>query len=273
MADTATPIASMPPPPTERITPSDRVMSVDALRGFDMFWILGADALVHALNRMNQRGPTRFLANQLEHAEWEGFHFYDLIFRLFVFLAGVSMLFSLTKLVERQGRNEALKRVFRRSILLFIVALIYSGGFSNPWPDIRLMGVLNRIALCYFFAGVIFCFVPLRGMIGLAAGLLLGYWALLAWVPFPDVRPISSSTQVITKEAGFTNVAQLDFSSTRMMRGSYLQGVNLTDYLDQKYLPGRKYDATYDPEGLLSTLPAVVTCLLGIFAGLLIRNT
>ena len=262
----------MPPPPTERITPSDRVMSVDALRGFDMFWILGADALVHALNRMNQTGPTRFLANQLEHAEWEGFHFYDLIFPLFVFLAGVSMVFSLTKLVERQGRNEALKRVFRRSILLFIVALIYSGGFSNPWPDIRLMGVLNRIALCYFFAGVIFCFVPLRGMIGLAAGLLLGYWALLAWVPFPDVRPISSSTQVITKEAGFTNVAQLDFSSTRMMRGSYLQGVNLTDYLDQKYLPGRKYDGTYDPEGLLSTLPAVVTCLLGIFAGLLIRN-
>ena len=150
--------------------------------------------------------------------------------------------------------------------------LIYSGGFANAWPDIRLMGVLNRIALCYFFGGVIFCFIPLRGMMALAAGLLLGYWALLAWVPFPDVRPVPGGTDVITKETGYTNVAQLNFNSTHMLRGSYIQGVNLTDYLDQKYLPGRKYDGTYDPEGLLSTMPAVVTCLLGIFAGLLLKN-
>lgn len=247
-------------------------MSVDALRGFDMFWILGADSLVYALNRMSQTAPTKLLATQLEHAEWEGFHFYDLIFPLFVFLAGVSMVYSLSRLLERGGRTEALKRVFRRSILLFIMALIYSGGFSTSWPDIRLMGVLNRIALCYFFAGVTFCFVPLRGMMALAAGLLLGYWALLAWVPFPDVRPVPGGTEVITKDAGFTNVAQLNMASTQLLRGSYLQGVNLTDYLDQKYLPGRKYDGTYDPEGLLSTMPAVVTCLLGIFAGLLLRN-
>src|SRR5262249_60007300 len=103
--------------------------------------------------------------------------------------------------------------------------------------------------------------------------LLLGYWALLAWVPFPDVRPVPGGTQVITKETGFTNVAQLDFISTNMLRGTYIQGVNLTDYLDQKYLPGPKYDGTYDPEGFLSTMPAVVTCLLGIFAGLLLRNS
>jgi predicted acyltransferase len=257
---------------TVRPAQTERVMSVDALRGFDMFLILGADSLVYALNRMSQTAPTQFLANQLEHAEWEGFHFYDLIFPLFVFLVGVSMVYSLSKLLERGGRAEALKRVFRRGILLFIIALIYSGGFSNPWPDIRLMGVLNRIALCYLFGGIIFCFVPLRGMIGVAAGLLLGYWALLAWVPFPDVRPIPGGTAVITKEAGFTNVSQLNLASTNMLRGSYIQGVNLTAYLDQKYLPGRKYDGTYDPEGILSTMPAVVTCLLGIFAGLLLKN-
>jgi predicted acyltransferase len=134
------------------------------------------------------------------------------------------------------------------------------------------MGVLNRIALCYFFGGVIFCFIPLRGMVAVAAGLLLGYWALLAWVPFPDIRPVPGGTAVITKEAGFTNVSQLNFASTNMLRGSYLQGVNLANFLDQKYLPGRKYDGTYDPEGILSTMPAVVTCLLGIFAGMLLRN-
>jgi predicted acyltransferase len=249
-----------------------RVMSIDALRGFDMFWILGADSLVNALNRMSQTAPTQLLATQLEHADWEGFHFYDLIFPLFVFLAGVSMVYSLSRLLEHGGRTEALKRVIRRSLLLFIIALIYSGGFSNSWPDIRLMGVLNRIALCYFFAGVIFCFVPPRGMVALAAGLLLGYWAVLAWVPFPDVRPVPGGTQVITKESGFTNVTQLNFTSTQMLRGSYIQGVNLTDYLDQRFLPGRKYDGTYDPEGILSTMPAVVTCLLGIFVGLLLRN-
>jgi predicted acyltransferase len=271
MTDITAPLAAQPT--TSARTPqTKRVMSIDALRGFDMFWILGADSLVYALNRMSQTAPTQFLATQLEHAEWEGFHFYDLIFPLFVFLVGVSMVYSLSRLLESGGRTEALKRVIRRSVLLFIIALIYSGGFTNSWPDIRLMGVLNRIALCYFFAGVIFCFVPPRGMIALAAGLLLGYWAVLALVPFPDVRPVPGGTQVITKESGFTNVAQLNFASTQMLRGSYIQGVNLTDYLDQRFLPGRKYDGTYDPEGILSTMPAVVTCLLGIFAGLLLRN-
>jgi predicted acyltransferase len=272
MAELTTSMAAKPGQ-TGRMPQTERVMSVDALRGFDMFWILGADSLVYSLNRMSQTAPTRFLATQLEHAEWEGFHFYDLIFPLFVFLVGVSMVYSLGKQLERGSRAEALKRVFRRSFLLFIIALIYSGGFSNSWPDIRLMGVLNRIALCYFFGGVIFCFVPLRGMLAIAVGLLLGYWALLAFVSFPDVRPVPGGTQAITKEAGFTNVAQLNFTSTVRLRGSYIQGVNLTDYLDQKYLPGRKYDGTHDPEGILSTMPAVATCLLGIFAGLLLRST
>ena len=137
---------------------SQRLMSVDALRGFDMFWIIGADALVYALHKMSQTEPTKRLADQLEHADWEGFHFYDLIFPLFVFLVGVSLVFSLTKTIQQAGRADALKRVFHRSILLFAVAIFYSGGFTSPWPDIRLMGVLNRIAIAYFFAGLLFCF-------------------------------------------------------------------------------------------------------------------
>ncbi len=247
-----------------------RLMSVDALRGFDMFWIVGADGLVSALNHMSKSAPTEFVAGQLEHAEWQGFHFEDLIFPLFVFLMGVSVVFSLTKIIRQEGRLAAMKRVARRTVLLFAVALIYSGGESSPWPDIRLMGVLNRIALCYFFGSLIFCFFKPRAMIAIAAGLLLGYWALLALVPFPDVRPTPGDA-VITKSQ-YTSVDQLNMASTNMIRGSYIQGVNLTDYLDQKYLPGSKYDGTYDPEGYLSTMPAIVTCLLGIFAGLLLRN-
>src|SRR5438445_9897937 len=137
-------------------TAGQRLMSVDALRGFDMFWIIGADSLVAALNRMSHTPVTSFLASQLEHADWEGFHFYDLIFPLFVFIVGVSLVFSLTKTIEGVGRAEALKRIFRRGILLFLLGIFYSGGFSSPWPDIRLMGVLNRIALAYFFAGLLF---------------------------------------------------------------------------------------------------------------------
>jgi predicted acyltransferase len=253
-------------------TVPQRLMSLDALRGFDMFWILGADSFVYALHELSQTPPTKFLATQLDHAEWEGFRFYDLIFPLFVFMMGVSTVFSLTKIIEREGRAAAVKRVLRRGILLFIVGLIYSGGFTNPWPDMRLMGVLNRIALCYTFGGLLFIAFRTRALVAISAGLLLGYWALLAFVPFPDVRPTPGGTAVITKEAGFKKISQLNMDSTNMLRGSYIQGVNLTDYLDQKYLPGRKYDGTYDPEGILSTMPAIVTALLGIFAGLLIKN-
>ena len=249
-----------------------RLMSLDALRGFDMFWILGADSFVYALHETSKNTVTKFLADQLDHAEWQGFHFYDLIFPLFVFMMGVSTVFSLTKILEREGRAAAVKRVLRRGVLLFAVALIYSGGFTNPWPDMRLMGVLNRIALCYTFGGLLFIFCNRRVMVAVAVALLLGYWALLELVPFPDVRPTPGGDSVITKEAGFTSVSQLNMASTNLLRGSYIQGVNLTDYLDQKYLPGRKYDGTYDPEGYLSTLPAFVTGLLGIFTGLFLRN-
>ncbi len=252
---------------------SVRLMSLDALRGFDMFWIIGGEELFHALDKMSDRGIVRTVAEQLTHEDWEGLRFYDLIFPLFVFIVGVSLVFSLSKSIETAGRTGALKRIFRRSVLLFALALLYSGGFSEDWPEIRLLGVLNRIALCYLFAGVIFCFFRLKGMLAICAALLLGYWALMSFVPFPDVRPKPGSMLTIEKETGFTNVTQLKLTSTNVISGAFIKGVNLANYLDQKYLPGKKWDGTWDPEGLLSTLPAVATCLLGVFAGLLLKNS
>jgi predicted acyltransferase len=253
-------------------TLSNRLTSLDALRGFTMFWILGADSLVYALHEMSSNPATKFIAEQLDHAEWAGFRFYDLIFPMFVFIMGVSTVFSLTKIIEREGRAAAVKRVLIRGVLLFIIGLIYSGGFTNPWPDMRLLGVLNRIAICYTFGGLAFCFLKTRGLVAVAIALLLGYWALLALVPFPDVRPTPGGDTVITREAGFKRNSDLNMASTNMIHGSYVQGVNLANYVDQKYLPGRKYDGTYDPEGLLCTIPALVTGLLGIFAGLFLRK-
>ncbi len=109
----------------------------------------------------------------------------------------------------------------------------------------RLMGVLNRIALAYTFGGLLFIFLRTRVLVAVAVALLLGYWALLEFVPFPDVRPTPGGGAIITKEAGFEKISQLNMASTNLLRGSYIQGVNLTDYLDQKYLPARKYDGTY----------------------------
>ena len=269
-------------------------MSVDALRGFDMFWIIGADSLVYALNKMSQTRPTSFLAEQLEHAEWEGFHFYDLIFPLFIFIAGVSLVFSLTKTIERAGRAEALKRVFRRGILLFLIGIFYSGGFTNPWPDIRLMGVLNRIALAYLLAGLLFCCFKPRALVAIAVGILAGYWALMTFVPVRDIQLTKSNLVRLAQQAGDTETASLFkeernpsavksspawaaaermfYAATNRVTGRFETGLNLANHIDFEYLPGRKYDTFFDPEGYLSTIPAVVTCLLGVFAGFLLRN-
>jgi len=247
-------------------------MSLDALRGFDMFWIIGAGSSIDGLNKATATGITSVLADQLDHVDWEGFHFYDLIFPLFVFIVGVSLVFSLTRTIEESGRGEALKRVFRRSALLFILALIYSEGMNHRWPDIRLLGVLNRIALCYFFAGLIFCFVRVRGMIAICASLLLGYWALMTFVPVRDIHLEKDHLRQLAAQTGVTNTMALFTGTTKTVTGVFDKGMNLANHLDYQYLPGRKYDVYWDPEGLLSTLPAIGTCLLGVFAGLLLRN-
>ena len=246
-------------------------MSLDALRGFDMFWIMGADSLVYALHQLSRTGPTSFLAYELDHSDWAGFRFYDLIFPLFVFMAGAALAFSLGKTIAAAGRAQALKRIFIRSLLLYALGIFYYGGFARAWPDIRLMGVLQRIALAYFFAGLFFCFFRPRVLAAICAGLLVGYWALMNFVSFPDVRP-TPQTEIIARETGFTNVTQLNLASTNYIRGTFIKGVNLCNYVDQKYLPGFKWDGTWDPEGILSTIPAVGTCLLGVLAGLLVKD-
>jgi len=253
---------------------SQRLMSLDALRGFDMFWIMGGDGLAAALGKLGSDPVTQTVATQLEHVEWAGFHFYDLIFPLFVFIVGVSLVFSLSRAIEQEGRGGALKRVFVRFALMFAVALFYSGGFTSAWPDIRLLGVLNRIALCYLGAALIFCFFrqSWRGIATIAAGLLAGYWALMTFVSFPDLRPVNTAGELVSEKMTATSTAQLNWDSTNTVKGIFEPGLNFAHYIDQKYLPGKKWDKTWDPEGLLSTLPAIASCLLGVLAGLLLKS-
>lgn len=236
------------PPPATTATnipaaASSRLMSLDALRGFDMLWIIGADSLVNALKAMNSNPLINFLAAQLTHKDWEGFAFEDLIFPLFVFMAGVSLVFSLDKAIATEGPLAAVKRVLRRGLLLYALGVIYYGGFTNEWERIRWVGVLHRIAIASCFAGLIYCCFRLRGMIIICAGILIGYWAMMTFIPVPGHGA-----------------------------GNFAEGANLANYIDSEYLPGRRWDGKWDPEGLLSNIPAIATCLLGIFAGLLLKS-
>ena len=223
---------------------SPRLMSLDALRGFDMFWIVGADALVEGLRKLSDGPVIQGVANQLEHVAWTGFHFEDLIFPMFVFIVGVSLVFSLTRTIEQEGRKAAVTRILSRSLLLYLLGVFSYGGFGTPFHEIRLLGVLQRIALAYMFAGLIFCFFQTRGRIIWCVSLLIGYWLLLTFVPVPGGTA-----------------------------GNFAEGQNLTNWLDQHYLPLRKWDGDHDPEGLLSTLPAIASCLLGVFVGVFLRDT
>jgi predicted acyltransferase len=224
-------------------TKQERLMSLDVLRGFDMFWIVGADALVQGLRKLGGNWLIDGIAKQLEHVEWAGFHFEDLIFPMFVFIVGVSLVFSLNKTIEQKGKAGAAVRIVRRAVFMYLLGIFYYGGFSGAFHDIRLLGVLQRIALSYLFTGLLYTFAGLRGRLLACATLLIAYWALLTFVPVPGVGA-----------------------------GHFAAGQNLTNWIDKQYLPLRRWDGDYDPEGLLSTLPAIASCLLGSFAGTLLKK-
>lgn len=227
-----------------------RIGSIDTLRGMNMFLLFGVNGAAAALAQMTSgKGPVvsgvgGFLGSQFVHVPWQGLHFYDLIFPLFIFVTGLSIVLSLPRLIEREGEAKAHWRVARRSLLLFVLGLIASGGISQGWPDVRLLGVLQRIAICYFFTSVLFLNFNLRGMIAAFIALLVGYWAIMTFVPVPGIGA-----------------------------GSFAADTNLANWVDRNYLPGKLYDYTRDPEGMLSTLPAIGTCLLGVFAGLFMRDS
>lgn len=240
-----------------------------------MFWILGADAVLQTLGRMADVAPLRLLAGQFEHKAWAGFAFYDLIFPLFVFIVGASVVFSLSRLVAREGRAGAVKRVLLRGALLFALGLFYSGGVTNAWPDLRVLGVLQRIALAYTATGLLFCCLKPRALAGVTAALLVGYWALLTFVPIRDFQLDRTAfpARFGTERPAPAQIEAAFLATTERVTAKYEPGLNLTNHLDYLHLGGRKYDTYYDPEGLLSTLPAIATCLLGVFAGLLLRRT
>jgi predicted acyltransferase len=232
---------------------SQRLVSLDALRGFDMFWIVGGDKFVKALMKWGDWSFAPVVVEQLEHVTWEGFRFYDMIFPLFIFMAGVAMPFSLGKQRERGVPLSTLYgRVFRRMVFLFALGLMCNGILQ--WdPPIRVMGVLQRIAISTGCAGFIYLLVRVRGQVIVTTAILLGYWAFLALVPVPGGSA-----------------------------GDYTMNGNWSAYLDRLVLrdgltfKGVSYSKLYygqgDNEGLLSTIPAIATALLGVLCGEWLRS-
>ncbi|MBI5095221.1 MAG: DUF5009 domain-containing protein [Candidatus Hydrogenedentes bacterium] len=206
-----------------------------------MFWIMGADEFVESLGKANHVGIVGFLRYELEHSEWEGFRFYDLIFPLFLFMVGISTVLSVGKLLEREGKWTAHKRILRRFALLWIWAFILDGGFAQA--QVSFAGVLQRISYCYLITSLLYCHLRLRGLVTVCLVILAGYWALLSFVPVPDI-------------------GQPTFEMHK----------NWSNYLDKHYLPGNREARGWRNEGMLSTLPAICTCLLGVFAGLFLND-
>ncbi|MBN2411352.1 DUF5009 domain-containing protein [candidate division KSB1 bacterium] len=225
--------------------PSGRVLSIDALRGFDMFWIIGGDVFFKSVFRLFNRPFADALVEQLDHSAWHGFTFYDLIFPLFLFIVGLSMPFAIGRRKEKgHTKKEIFGHIIKRALTLLVLGLIYNGLFDLDFAHYRYTGVLHRIAICYFIAAVITLNVGIK-MLGVIAGsILLVYWGIMMLIPVPGF-----GAGVLTPEG------------------------NLAGYLDRLLLPGSFCCYGFgDNEGILSTLPSVATTLLGVITGCWLRS-
>ena len=220
-------------------------MSLDALRGFDMMFIMGLAALLSNICALFPGGSDCWLATEMTHVQWEGFRHHDTIFPLFLFLAGVSYPFSYSKQLERGfGRGRVYGKIFYRGLMLFFIGLLYNGLLKFDLPNLRWGGVLQHIGLAWMFAALLFVNFRVVTRACIAVVLLVGYWLLVKFVPAPDMP------------AG---------TDPYSMEGC------IVGFVDRVCLPGRLYQGTFDPEGILSLIPAVVTAMLGMFTGEFLR--
>jgi predicted acyltransferase len=223
-----------------------RIQSLDALRGFDMFWIIGGGELFQALARCFPNKGLQVLAGQMEHVPWAGFHFYDLIFPLFMFISGATIPIAIhSKLEGGVQRKDYIARIARRMVILVALGIIFNGTLRDGFGNARYASVLGQIGIAYFIASMILIHTySFRARLLWLAGILAGYAAVQLWVPVPGY-----GAGVLTPE-GCINT-----------------------FIDRNFLPGRMGQGTFDALGLMCILSASAVTLMGSFAGgILIKN-
>ncbi|MFN8347241.1 MAG: DUF5009 domain-containing protein [Spirosomataceae bacterium] len=228
------------------LTPG-RLASLDALRGFDMLMISGGGAFVYLM-----RGKTDWvwldaIANQFEHPDWNGFTFYDFIFPLFLFLAGVSLTFSLRSgLAKGVSKAELAKKVAKRMVILFFFGILDKNApvdFFDP-AHIRYGTVLGRIGIATFLVALLYMNLTWKQMLSVAISILVLYFVALMLIPAP----------------GFS-AGDLTFEG------------NLVGWLDRNFMPGRLKQTTYDELAMTTQLSATCLTIFGCLAGDLLQNS
>lgn len=224
----------------------DRLISLDTFRGADMLFIMGFAALVERFcNWIGMKGC--WLAQQMRHVEWEGIVQHDTIFPTFLFIAGISWPFSYASQVAKgASTTKIVLRIFKRGFLLFLLGLVYSGLFKFQFAHLRIPGVLQFIGLSWMFSALLYVFVRKVGVrIAIAAGLLIGYWSLLAFNMAPNAP------------AG---------------KGPFSLEGNIVYWIDRTILHGHTLSKMGDPESIISVLSGTCTAMFGVFAGEIVRS-
>jgi len=212
-----------------------RMSSLDAFRGIT----------VAAMILVNNPGSWDAVYAPLKHAEWHGWTPTDLIFPFFLFIVGVSITLALARRAESAGvRRDLYIKILKRSLIIFGLGLVLAGFPYFNLETIRIPGVLQRIAVCYLVASIIFLSTDFKGQAIIAAVLLVVYWLLMTMTPVPGYGT-----------------------------GDLSVDGNLAAYVDRSLLAGHIYKPNYDPEGTLSTLPAIATTLIGVLAGHWLRSS
>jgi predicted acyltransferase len=213
--------------------PATRLVALDALRGATI-------ALMVMVN--NAGGPQSY--GPLKHSSWNGWTLTDTVFPAFLWMVGVSITLSLGKrLAAGVPRSQLLGPIFRRAAVLFVFGLAIYAFPEFHLSSFRILGVLQRIAICYLIASLIYLYTGIRGQLIWIVSLLAAYWLIMTLVPVPGY-----------------GAGRLDLDG------------NLAHYVDRMVLGHHNYAGnTWDPEGIVSTLPAIATALLGIMAGHIVR--
>jgi predicted acyltransferase len=254
----ARPVAAQPKPIQKpapaATTPTARVLSLDALRGFDMFWIMGGDKLALTILAMIPQADAPWVAqakHQLEHSRWEGFSAYDLIMPLFLFVVGAAMPFSFARRADLgHSTSRMLLKLLRRTATLFVLGMAVQGHLLDFNLDTLhpFSNTLQAIAVGYLFAGIFMLFLPVWGQIAAAIFLMLVYWGLLMFIPVP-------------------------VEGQETVRGVLQEHANIA-YTVEQWVTGRFIDHTDPPyTWVLSGITFTATTLLGVFAGYVLRAT